>query len=265
MAVSASQAVQLGDGNALETLGFRLGRGGAHSARSIMLDDLEALLAGVSPEHAAVAAYRRAIEEENILGKRSGKTRILTTRHLIELYSLDPNVPIFNALLFFWAKDPSAHPVVALLCAYARDGVLRAGAPFVLRHDLGASVTRQSLEAYIAKGYPGRFSAATLRSVAQNINASLTRTGHLNGRVGKTRGRATATPGAAAYALFLGHLSGARGELLLETEYAKLLDCPAQAIIELAEEASRRGWMVFKRIGRVMEVRFPKLQKGNRA
>ncbi|MDO9109880.1 MAG: hypothetical protein Q7U40_04435, partial [Desulfatirhabdiaceae bacterium] len=71
--------------------------------------------------------------------------------------------------------------------------------------------------------------------------------------------RATPTSGAAAYALFLGYLDGTRGGALFTTEYTRLLDCQPQRVIELAEEASRRGWIVFKRIGDVMEVVFPSL------
>ena len=65
------------------------------------------------------------------------------------------------------------------------------------------------------------------------------------------------TPAAAVFALLLGYLKGVRGEFLFETEYAKLLDCPKDRIIELAETAARRGWIVFKKVGDVIEVLFP--------
>lgn len=60
-------------------------------------------------------------------------------------------------------------------------------------------------------------------------------------------------------ALLLGDLKGARGEVLLETEYVKLLDCSTGKVVELVEEASRRGWIAFKRIGKIIEVGFPRL------
>ena len=68
-----------------------------------------------------------------------------------------------------------------------------------------------------------------------------------------------ATAGSVSYALFLGYLVWVRGEALFTTEYARLLDCSTARSVELAEEASRRGWIVFKRIGKVMEVQFPNL------
>ena len=240
-------------------LGFRFDRGGAHTARTMMLQELEALLAHVDRVEATSADYLRAIDEENCLRKRSQKTRVLTYRHLRELYALDPSVLIFRALLFFWQRDTAARPLLALLCAYARDSVLRSTAPVILAQPEGATITRESVEAFIDDLEPGRFSSATLKSVAQNVNSSWTQAGHLTGKVRKIRSRPSPTAGSAAFALLLGYLTGARGQTLFCTEYAKLLGCSKDRTMELAEEASRRGWIVVKRLGDVVEVLFPNL------
>jgi len=52
---------------------------------------------------------------------------------------------------------------------------------------------------------------------------------------------------------------GFRGEALFMTNFARLLDCSLEKAMELAEEASRRGWIVFKRIGNVIDVQFPSI------
>lgn len=225
----------------------------------MMLTELEQLLAKFPEREVSPKDFRYAIEEENCLGKRSGRSRNLTYRHLVELYALDSSVPLFRALQFFWQLDPDGHPLLALLCAFARDEVLRAGAPFVLRLEPGERITTQDLQGFLAESYPDRFSDATQNSIARNINATFTKAGLLQGHVRKVRSKPMPTPGSAAYALFLGYLTGGRGELLLETEYAQLLDCDTEKIMDLAEQASRRGWMVFKRIGQVIEVGFPKI------
>jgi len=69
------------------------------------------------------------------------------------------------------------------------------------------------MEGFLDAQEPGRFSKATLKSTAQNINSSWThyQSGHLAGRVRKVRARAVATPGAASLALLLGYVSGLRG------------------------------------------------------
>lgn len=245
--------------NNLSRFGFSFERGGAHSSRTMMLEELGKLLSYVKSPEAVKADYLHAIAEENCLGKRSGKTRTLTYRHLVDLYSLDPSLTLFRSLLFFWKRDIEGRPLLALLCAYARDAVLRSTTPFVLRFQEGSTVSRESLEEHIDNQEPGRFSKATLKSTAQNINSTLTKSGHLYGKTRKIRSRATPTAGAVAYALFLGYLSGVRGKALFKSEFTKMLDCSFEKAIELAEDASRRGWIVFKRVGDVIEVLFPNL------
>ena len=243
----------------LSRFGFSFERGGAHTSRTMMLVELQMLLSYVDRPDALKDNYARAIIEENCLGKRSARTRALTFRHLVDLYALDPAVVLFRALRFFWHRDPQGQPLLALLCAYSRDAILRAAAPFIWEYPEGSAVSRESLETYIDNREPGRFSKATLKSTAQNINATWTQSGHLTGRVRKIRCRPVPTSGAVSYALLLGYVTGARGEALFQTEYIKLLTCSAERAIELAEDASRRGWIVFKRIGDVIEALFPNL------
>ena len=148
-----------------------------------------------------------------------------------------------------------------MLCVYARDTIFRSSAQFILKCPEGAVIQRESLEDYIDAQEPGRFSNATLKSTAQNINSTWTKSGHLQGRSKKVRSCARATAGSVAYALFLGYLTGVRGNLLFQTEYIKILDCSCMKAVELAEEASCKGWISVKRVGDVIEVLFPNLIK----
>lgn len=241
----------------LSAFGFTSGVGGAHIARTMMLDELIALLDYVDDVNAKPEDYAAAIEEDNCLGKRSVRARKLTWQHLQSLYAFDPEVTLFRALLYFWRRDEAGRPLLALLCAYARDAVLRMSAPFVLGLNQGATITRQETEAFFEAEALDRFSPATVKSVAQNVNGTWTRSGHLTGRVRKTRTRPRPTAGAASYALLLGFLTGVRGEALFQTRFMKLLDCSVDEGIELAESASRKGWIVTKRAGDVIEVLFP--------
>lgn len=224
-----------------------------------MLAELRALLSFVDKVDSPKTEYLEAIQTANCVGKRSGKTRALTYRHLVDLYSLDPNLALFRALRFFWNRDIDGQPLLAALCAYSRDPIFRATAPFILDFHEGAKVTRQALEEFIDSQEPERFSKATLKSTAQNINSSWTQAGHLSGRVRKIRTRSVATPGTASLALLLGYLTGLRGELLFNSNFTRMLDCSFERTIELAEDASRRGWISVKRVGNVIEVLFPNL------
>lgn len=242
-----------------ERLGFRFYGGGVHTARTIMLQDLSAVLSYISNPKAQKSDYQQAIIQDNCLGKRSGRTRAITFNHLASLYGLDPGVTIFRTMLHFWEHDTTGRPLLAMMCASCRDPLLMLSAKLVLKTPLGTSLKRESLEEFIEEIDQDKFSRATLKSAAQNLGSSWTKSGHLKGRANKIRIRAEATPGSVSYALLLGFINGLRGQSLFESEYYRLLDCPAEQGMELARDSSRRGWIVFKNIGDVVEVQFPGL------
>lgn len=230
-----------------------------HTARTMMFEELQQLLAAVVDPGAMPSEYVYAITDRNCLNKPSAKSRSLTAQHLITLYTLDPSVTLFRSLIYLWHRDTGAQPLLALQCALARDSLLRATAPLVLGHDVGSVISRLEMEGFVETHNPGRFSPATLKSVAQNINSTWTKSGHLAGKAVKTRTRAVPTAGATVYALLLGYLEGARGVSLFETDYARTLDRPLEQAVELAGEASRRGWMTFRHVAGVYDVSFPAL------
>ena len=244
----------------LDLFGFNMkAGGGVHTSRTIMLLELETLLSRVADSSSEKAVYQLAIVDDNCLSKRTENTRKLTFQHLVELYGLSSDIILFRALLFFWKRDVDAQPLLALLCAYARDPLLRTATPYMLALKDGNIMAREALEQHLEGLFPGRFSPATLKSTAQNLNSSWTKSGHLTGKALKRRTPVTPTAGALSYALFLGYLSGVRGQALLTSDYVRILNCPVSLALTLAEEASRKGWMVWKRVGDVMEVHFPNL------
>jgi hypothetical protein len=110
----------------LAKFGFNVSKGGVHTSRTIMFDELELLFDAVEASGAVRETYLKAIIDDNCLKKRSVKTRRLTAGHLTSLYALDPSIPLFRGFRFFWQRDPVSHPLVTLLCAYARDPILKA-------------------------------------------------------------------------------------------------------------------------------------------
>jgi hypothetical protein len=215
---------------------------------------LEARAAGTSR-----AGYRAAIIDDNVLGKKTQATRRLTAQRLSELYALDPEVPLFRLLRRFWALESEGRPLLAFLCASARDPLLRLTAGAVLKTPQGETVGKADLEAAIGEGASGRFNAATQAKIARNAASSWTQAGFLTGYRVKRRSRPVATPANAAYALVLGYLAGVRGAMLFATFWARLLDLPTERVHTLAAEASRRGWLNYRHAGAVTEVRFPGL------
>jgi hypothetical protein len=131
-----------------------------------MLADLTALLSA-APKTAKREEFNRLIVEENVLGKRTTSNRWLTARHLADLYGIDPTVTVFRLLRMFWTTDAPARPMLALLCALARDALLRSSAPLVLGTKPGESLTSGDLINHFESESPGRFSESMIRSLSQ--------------------------------------------------------------------------------------------------
>lgn len=235
-----------------------LGNLSTHASRTMMLGELalllEAVPAGSSPDE-----YRRAVLDGNVLLKGSGPTRKKSLQHLRELYALDERDLLFSALRTLRTHDPPSLPLLALLAAVTRDALLRATANLVVGMPVGAPVDPGMLSETVAVTFPDRFTEGTRATVGRNVASSWTQSGHLKGRMKKVRVRARASLGAVAYALLLGHLSGARGLPLYETPWTRLLDAPANELDALAFGASKRGLLEYRRMGDVAEFGFSRL------
>lgn len=96
--------------------------GGANTSHTIVISALAALLDAV-PYGATQVEYKQAALEGNVLGKQTEGARRRTFRYLKELYLLGPDAVLFLALRDLWSDDVQARPLLAGLCALARDAV----------------------------------------------------------------------------------------------------------------------------------------------
>jgi len=220
-----------------------------------MLLELALLFEAVPPD-ASPERYFEAVLHHNVLHKPTTPTRSKTFKYLRELYGLDPTSILFPPLRRLWASDSAAHPALALLTAVVSDTLLRSSAEFVLSLEPGASVTTSDFCQVIASAFPQRFGAGTLTSTAQNIASSWTQSGHLRGKTRKIRSQVKATPASVAFALYLGYLEGARGLMLYETLWARLLDQTPAELDVYSRAAAQQGWLEYRRIGDVAELSF---------
>jgi len=228
---------------------------GAHGSRTIMLKELRLLLAACRTS-AGLDDHREAIVRDNVLLKATDTTRRESFRRLREMYALNPRVVIYRALRDLWEADVEAQPLLALLCASARDPVLRATAELVLSTPIGTTLTPQQISEVVRQSYPGRLNSMTLANIGRHAASSWRQSGHLSGRLVKTRSRAECRPPAVAYALFLGYLCGGRGETLFETLWSRLLDAPLHVLHDQAFMASQQGWLEYRHSGMVTEISF---------
>lgn len=234
--------------------------GGPSTSQTIMVSSLKRLLSLV-PIDAPADAYRFAVMNENALAKDTTSGREWAFRQLRRFYALDPRSLLFRALRDLWAHDAAGQPLLALLCAIARDPVLRASAAVILAAEPGIAVTPSDFDQAIEAAFPGAYKENTRRTTAQKVASSWAQAGHLHAEkpTRKVRARIHPTPASLAYALLLGHLQGARGQALFSTLWAQILDEPGSRLFDLAASASQQGILEFRNAGDVVEVTFHQL------
>jgi hypothetical protein len=242
----------------LPRFGFKLGRGGVHAARTMMLPELRRLLDAV-PGPAARDDYRAAVVDDNVLDKPTSRARRLTFEHLSDLYALDPGVCLYRVFRRLWDTDPESRPALAVTLALARDTLLRVSAPVVLDARPGEQVTRARMEDEIRVWGEGRFSDTSVEAIAQRVNGTWTRAGYLVGKVRKVRRLPVVTPANVCFALFFAYLDGRVAQRLFSSDWVRVLDLPAHRLMELARAAAERDLLVLRRTGDVVEIRFPDL------
>lgn len=228
---------------------------GTHTSRTIMLAELRGTL-GACPQSSTYEEYRRAVVDDNVLLKGTLSTKAKTFRHLRELYAMDRGVLVFRALRDLWGSDAQAQPLLALLCASARDAIVRATADAVLNTPVGGEVASAMLAAAVNRALTGRYNEMTLARIGRNCASSWEQSGHLTGRLVKTRAGAKSRPSAVAYALLLGYLGGARGDGLFGTLWSRILDAPVHSLREQALAAAQLGWLEYRHAGDVTDISF---------
>jgi hypothetical protein len=224
-------------------------------ARSMMLQEIRALVSSV-PASATREQYKTAILEDNVLGKPTFSSREKSYRHLAELYGLDPALTLFRVFRELSGRDAASVPLMAMTCTFCRDPQLRQSFELIERLRVGQTLTREQMEEHIEGGFPNRFSPAMKKSLAQNVNTTWTASGHLKGKVNKTRSLPEPMIAASTYAMFAGFLLGLRGEILMRSVFAALVAGAPEAVVSHLSTASARGWVRFRHAGGVFEIDF---------
>ena len=180
-----------------------------------MLREFTELMAAV-PRNAVRDDYTTAIVDENVLGKRTHATRKSSRQRLSELYGLDPGIPLFRVLRHLWSVDAPGRPLLAFLCALARDPLLRATSAPVLALSVEEELVRSELFDTLREAVGPRMNDSILDKVVRNVASSWTQAGHLSGHVRKVRRRVAPT-GVRCHRAELRSLSLARLEAQFKT------------------------------------------------
>ena len=217
----------------------------------MMLRELRALL---DAQAATGDTVRSLVLDANVLSKRTGSARRLALKHLRALYGVGTDSPVALVLERLWRRDAAGRPLLALLCALARDPLLRDSGDVVLPVAPGTALRWPTIAAHFEARYPGRFSEKMLRSLSQNCASSWTQSGHLRAKVSKVRARAAPTGIVAAYAALLAALAGFGGPALLDSPWLKVLDRERGERLSLLRQAEGQGFVRVRAAAEMIEV-----------
>jgi hypothetical protein len=233
----------------MKRFGFRLDPGGVHLSKTMMLAELTTLLNATHPDD-----LDTQVLEANVLGKRTGAARRLALARLNTLYGIRTPNPIAVVMGKLWRMRTEGRPMLALLCALARESLLRDSADAVLPALAGTPVLWPDIAAKLSRKHPGRYSPKMMKSLAQNCASTWTQSGHLTGKVRKRRSVAVATPEAVAYAALLGALAGFGGPALLASPWMSALDRSDAELLNLLRSGEAAGLLRLRAGGGVIEI-----------
>ena len=146
---------------------------GPDTSHTIVVPALQQLLEAVG-QGADSADFERAVLVDNVLGKATTGSRKRTLRYLRELYLLRQSSVLFRALRDLWSDDPAGQPLLAGLCAIARDASFRASAGAIVASSPGDRLTSRDLGEAVGAVFPDAYSELTL---APRLGATRSRPG----------------------------------------------------------------------------------------
>lgn len=226
-----------------------------HTSRTIMFAELEKVM-----DFASETGNFNDTLNENVTRKKTQSGQEKTTRYLKNLYGFDLDNHSFKAFQYFWSiTEASEKPLLAFIFAIHHDTMLEQSISVVQQNTIGEKVTVERLEENIEKYHPNRYSAATRKSMAQNIGSSWKQAGFIVGKVKNIRTQPEISYRIACFAFLIAYLNGARGEFIWSSVGVKSLCINESKLRELAIECSKRDLIHYQYAGNVTVISFSHL------
>jgi hypothetical protein len=175
------------------------------------------------------------------------------------MYGMDDRTPLFRVFRALWETEAAGRPLLAMTLALCRDPIFRFSAPVILKAVSGDPVPREFFTAAFSQAVGSRYKVSMIDKLVRHVGSSWVQTGHLRGRVHKTRQKVAATPASVAFSLLASYLLGLRGQALFNTVFCRLMDVSNEELLALAREARRLDLLELREGGDVVEVSFPRL------
>lgn len=218
-----------------------------------MFNELSCIL-DATPIDCPINEIKRLVMDENILQKSTFSGRKMSFYRLKLLYSFDIHNPVFSGLRFFWNESPEERPLIALEAALERDHILRFSAQKILPLESDTLITKEEMQEHIQKEYKKDYTQKMIESITRNLLSSWVQSGHLSGKLKKIRRKAKAGPASLTFALYLGQLIGLQGTSLFDTVFVHALDATNTEIQAYLHAAMKKGWLIYRSAGGIIEL-----------
>src|SRR5690606_33432174 len=146
--------------------------------------------------------------------------------------------------------------LLIFLFAVSRDYLLRESIAFVRSVPIGERADIEAFEQLVNTKFPDKYSAKTLRSVAQNIASSWKQAGYIEGKVKNIRVEKKPSYRIVSFALLMSYIDGLRGDYMMDHACVKCLDLSTDELHPLIKDAADRDLIKYNRSGSTMVLSF---------
>lgn len=223
-----------------------------HTSRTIMFSELSQVM-----NHGIEGADFNEILSLNVTNKLSSKNLSKTNQYLKQLYRFDNNDLLFRSFKHYWQLAVNENKsIFTMLYAITNDYLLNESVNLVTGTKIGEKVAIEKFDDNIEKYHPGKYSANTRRSAAQNVASSWKQAGYIQGKVKNIRTKPNQDYFTVIFALLLSYLNGDRGEFIFTSKWVKALALSTDELRELIKEAAKRDLLSYQYGGNVTTISF---------
>ena len=233
-----------------------------HTSRTLMFAELYQVM-----NRGIEAANFDEVLMLNVANKLSNKNLLQTNAYLRKLYGFDNSDVLFSCFRHYWKMaDDSKKNILALLFAVNNDSLLSESVDLVVNSPVSEKISIERFEENIEKYHPGKYSANTRRSTAQNLASSWKQAGYIEGKMKNIRVKPQHNYLTVAFAFLLSYLNGDRGEYILMSKMVKALALEAGEIRDFIRQAATHDLLQYQYGGNVTVISFEnqlnKIQNG---
>jgi hypothetical protein len=240
--------------------GFNYEKGTALINRNLSLVDLSTCMQyfGEAGETDFIK-LKKAIIEDNLLGKETISNRRDIIEKLRLFYALDASFPIFSFFQTMWVRNPNSRPLLAFQLAQARDRFLYKLHFLIESFTAEQQIQTKTVLNLLPDTWKSSYSENSINAMAKHLVSAWSEAGFLLKGSKKYRVMPEVFPENICYAIFLCKMQEISGEQIFNSVWLRSLLLDRQAIINLGIIANQKGIIEFQMSSNLLRIKFPEL------